>query len=480
MSVKDISMSKSFCWKLLERFSVQGSQFIIQVILARLLAPTYYGVLAIMMIFINLANVIIQNGFNTALIQNKEVDDDDFSTVFWLVLLISIIVYVVLFIAAPYLAYYYNMSYLENPFKVMALMLIPGALNSVQLAIIRRSMDFKKEFTSNVISIVFAGVVGIICAYNGLGLWSLVVNVLLHTTLSCITMWHVIGWRPRLVFDWARIKVLFSYGYKLVIAGLLDALSNDLSAFIIGIKYNAASLGFYTRGRQFPNAIMGVINSAVQSVMLPVLSMLQDDKARAKELMRKSMILSAFIVFPMMAGLAGIAEPMVLMLLTDKWVECVPYLQIFCFSFAFWPVHTSNLQAINAMGRSDIFLKLEVIKKFTWFLALFVAVTFFNTPLAIASMGIITTITSCFINCYPNKKILNYSYIEQMKDIFPYFFLSITMFLGLLFINDLTSNYLLNIIMQIIIGCVFYIFASKILGLEAYFIAYSRLKSLGK
>lgn len=458
----------SFLWKLLERFSVQSSQFVIQIILARLLSPEHYGALAIMMIVVNLANVVIQNGFNTALIQNKDANDEDFSSVFWLVLGISCLVYAGLWYLAPHMATFYNMPYLVNPFRVICLMLIPGALNSVQLAIIRKSMDFKKEFTSNVVSIVLSGLIGIGCAYAGLGLWALVVQTISNTTIACFTMWNVVKWRPLYLFNRKRVAVLLSYGYKLVLAGLLDTLSSNLSAFIIGAKYSSASLGYYARGNQFPSAIMGALNSAVQSVMLPALSALQDDKVRAKELMRKSMILAAFCVFPMMAVLAGIAKPMVNLVLTDKWLPCVPYIQIFCFTYAFWPVHTSNLQAINAMGRSDIFLRLEFYKKIVGWCALIFVVFYYDTPIAIAATSIVMTIIGCFINCYPNKYLLEYSYTEQMKDILPYFSISILIFLLIVRMDNFFDNDILTIFTQLTIAVLLYCILTYIMQFSAW------------
>lgn len=462
------SISRSIFWKFLERFSVQGTQFLIQIILARMLNPEHYGALAIMMIFINLSNVIIQNGFSTSLIQNRNANDEDFSSVFWLLLGISTVVYCILYLSAPSMARYYNMPYLEKPFQVICLLLIPGALNSVQLAIIRREMDFKKEFKSNVVAIIISGLAGISCAYLNFGIWALVIQILLNNIIVCISMWHVIGWRPRLIFNIKKVKLLFSYGYKLVLAGLLDSLSNDLSAFIIGAKYNASSLGYYTRGKLFPSGIMGVLNSAVQSVMLPALSVLQDNRDEAKRLMRNSMMLTAFCVFPVMAILAGIAKPMVLLLLTEKWIECVPFLQIFCFSFAFWPIHTSNLQAINAMGRSDIFLKLEIYKKIMEWCCLTFAVYFFDTPLAIAGISIFTTLISCFINSCPNKYLLNYSYSEQMKDIAPYFIISLLIFSVLSLIHDVTAELAIILLIKILGAVFFYIIISHIFGLKAY------------
>lgn len=475
--MKDIIIH-SLLWKLLERFSVQGSQFLIQIILSRLLSPDNYGALAIMMIFVAMANVIIQNGFATALVQNKNTDDIDFSSVFWTVLLMSLFIYFFMFLSIPYIVLYYNMQYLEYPFKTICLMLIPGSLNSVQLAIIRRNMEFKIEFTSNIVSILISGVIGIMCAYNGFGLWALVIQTLLNTTISCFTMWRIVKWRPRFVYNIDRVLLLFSFGYKLVFAGLLETISLNLSGFIIGAKYSTTALGFYTRGNQFPNALMSILNSSVQSVLLPALSALQDNKQKAKLLMRQSIILSSFIVFPMMACLAGISRPMVVLLLTNKWIECVPYIQIFCFTYAFWPIHTSNLQAINAMGRSDIYLRLEVYKKIVGWAALILSLCFFDNPIAIAAVGMLTGLISCFINCYPNKFLLGYSYNEQMKDIFPYFSISFAMYILILTIVPIFNNIIISITVSSMLGIIFYLSFSYIFKLEAYFILHNKIKHI--
>ena len=469
-------LAKSFLWKLLERISVQGSQFLVHIILARLLLPEHYGVLALMMVFIALANVIVQNGFNTALIQNRDIDDEDFSSVFWVVLLISIIIYFILFFVAPLLARFYEIPYLVKPFRVICLMLIPGALNSVQLAIIRRNMDFKKEFSSNFIAIVISGVFGITLAYLGFGLWALVTQTLLNSFIASITMYISIRWKPLLILNKQKIKKLFSYGYKLVLAGMLDTLYDNLCGLIIGGKYSSSSLGYYTRGNQFPNAIMGALNSSVQTVMLPALSMFQNDKLEAKKLMRKAMIFSAFFIFPMMAILAGIAKPLVQIVLTDKWLPCVPYIQIFCFSYAFWPVHTSNLQAINAMGRSDIFLRIEIYKKILGGCTLALVVYYSNDPVAIAATSIVMTMIGCFINCYPNKYLLRYSYSEQMRDILPYFSAAITCFLLIVRMDDIFNNSILTIVTQGTIAIFLYSIMTYVMKCSAWEIILIKLK----
>ena len=455
-------------WKFLERFGVQCSQFVLQIILARILAPEHYGVLSMMIIFTTLANVFIQRGFNTALVQNKDVTEEDYSSVFWITLCVAAIMYGVLFWSAPAIAKFYNMPDLVQPFRVLCLVLFPGAVNSIQLAKVNREMDFKKVFQSNVVAILLAGVVGVLLALRGGGLWALVAQNILNVTVACAIMWFTVRWRPRFVCNFGRIKVLFSYGWKLLVSGLLDTLYQDLRSLVIGKKYDSGTLGYYSRGKQFPQFIINAINTSVQSVLLPAMSAEQGDNAKVKAMMRKSIIVSAYVIFPMMAGLAGVAEPLVKLLLTDKWLPCVPYMQIYCFTFAFYPVHTSNLQAINAMGRSDTFLKLEIIKKIQGVVLLLIAVFCFDSPIAIAMTGLIGTVTGSFINAYPNKKLVGYSYFEQMKDILPSLLIALIMFGCVLAVGMLEFPVLLLLVLQVIVGVLVYFVLSVLFQLEAF------------
>ena len=460
-SLKKNTISALF-WKFLERFGVSGVQFILQIILARLLSPSDYGVLSIMIIFTTLANVFIQNGFNTALIQKQDVDNTDYSSVFLLTLFVSLAIYGMLYMFAPILASFYNMPQICSPFRVISLMIIPGALNSIQIAIVSKKMDFKKIFTSNVSSIIASGIIGILLAYLGAGIWALVFQTLFNVLISCIVMWFTVKWRPALIFDLKRVKSLFAYGWKLLVSSLIDTLYQDLSSLVIGKKYDSGVLGYYNRGKQFPQFIVNSINSTVQSVMLPAISSIQEYKNQVKSMMRRSITLSSYVIFPVMFGLAAVAEPTVKLLLTDKWLPCVPYIQIFCISFAFYPVHTCNLQTINAVGRSDIFLKLEIVKKAIGITVLGIAIFCFDSPIIIASSGIATTFISCFINAYPNKQLINYSYVEQMRDILPNFLLAGFMALLVYPILLLRLSALITLLTQIIMGVSFYIILSII------------------
>lgn len=462
------NISSALIWKLMERFGVQGSQFVLQIILARILDPEHYGVLSLMVIFTTLANVFIQRGFNTALIQNKDVTEEDYSSVFWVTMAIAVILYGLLFAAAPVIAYFYRMPDLVQPFRVLCLVLLPGALNSIQLAKVSRGLDFKKVFRSNVAAILISGIVGILMARMGAGLWALVAQYLLNITIACMVMWFTVRWRPRLVCNLSRIKVLFSYGWKLLVSGLLDTLYQDLRSLVIGRKYDADTLAFYNRGKQFPQFIINAINTSVQSVLLPVFSKDQSDREKVKGMMRNSIMLSSYIIFPMMAGLAAVAEPLIRLVLTEKWLPSIPYMQIYCFTFAFYPVHTCNLQAINAMGRSDIFLKLELIKKAIGIAALVAALVCFDSPIAIAMTGVITGLISTFINAFPNRKLVGYAYLEQMRDILPSMLAALVMMGAVLAVSLLRLPDLLTIVIQVLVGVAVYLAISAVFRLTPF------------
>ena len=471
-------MKKAMIWKLLERFGVQGTNFILQIILARLLAPDYYGILSLLLIFISLSNVFVQQGFSTSLIQNKEVKHEDYSTVFWISESVALGLFLVLFICAPMIASFFGMEDIIWPFRVLSIMLFPGALQSVQLAKVSREMDFQKIFLSSIIAVVLSGVAGIILAYRGYGIWALVVQTLLNVLISSVVLWFSVSWHPGFVCNMQRAKALFSYGWKLLVSALVDTLYQDIRSLVIGKKYDSAILGYDTRGKQFPQFIINAINGTVQSVMLPAMSAKQEDKAAVKEVMRKSVTLSAYIIFPMMAGLAAVAEPLVELLLTEKWLLCVPYMQVYCFTLAFYPVHSCNLQTINAMGRSDLFLKLEIIKKTYGIAILAIAVFCFDSPLAIAMTGLVTTWVGWFVNSYPNKKLVSYSYLEQMVDIFPNLGMALIMCGCVWGIGRIDLTPFLLLVVQIIAGIIIYLLLSVILKPRAYILLMTKVKGL--
>ncbi|NFE95395.1 lipopolysaccharide biosynthesis protein [Clostridium botulinum] len=465
----------SLIWKILERGGTQGIQFLVQIILARVLAPNDYGIISLIAIFITIANVFVQSGFNTALIQKKEADEKDFSSVFYLSLFVATLLYILLFFISPCIANFYGMQELVSVLRVLSITLFFGALNSIQNAVIAKRMQFKNLFFSSLASMVLSGCIGIILAYAGFGVWALVTQQLINQFLITVILWFTVKWRPNLTFSFERVKMLFSYGWKLLVSALIDTLYMNLRSLIIGKIYNPAMLGFYNRGDQFPQLIVSNINGSIQSVMLPALSSEQSNRQRVKEMVRRSIVTSSFIVFPIMIGLAVIGEPLIKILLTDKWLPCVPFLQVFCLSYALWPIHTANLQAINALGRSDIFLKLEIIKKIIGITIL--VVSMFYGVYAIAIGTLVSGIISTFINAYPNLKLLNYSYKEQWKDIMPSLILSLVMGIFIYTVQWLHIKAEFILILQICSGVIIYVTMAKIFKLECFIYLLNTIKN---
>ncbi|MHA5065621.1 lipopolysaccharide biosynthesis protein [Cetobacterium somerae] len=465
----------SLIWKFLERGGTQGIQFVIQIILARILTPEDYGVIAIITIFIALANVFVQNGLSTALIQKQDADEEEFSSVFYLSLLIACFLYCILYITAPLISDFYKDAILTKVLRVLSLTLFLGAFNSIQNTIIAKNMDFKKQFFSSVIAITVSGVFGIFMAYNNFGIWSLVYQQLCNQLLICIILLNTVKWRPKRMFSFYKIKKLFVFGSKILFSSLLDTLYVNITSLVIGRVYTPLMLGYYNRGNQFPQLIVSNFNGSIQAVIFPTLAKEQDNKDKVKAIVRRSIVTSSYIIFPLMIGLMVIAEPLIKLLLTNKWLPSVPYLRIFCLSYALWPIHTANLQAINAIGRSEVFLKLEIIKKILGIIILLITIKY--GVYAIAVGVLISGILSSFINGYPNKKLLKYGYLEQVKDIIPSLLISLLMGMIIYSIFFLKLNDLLTMIIQIILGIIIYIILSYSLKLECFFYIIRALKN---
>lgn len=470
----------AFFWKLLERFGIQCIQFVLQIILARLLDPAHYGMLAIMLIFTSLANVFVQQGFSTALIQNKDVTEEDYSSVFWVTFLVAVACYAVIFFGGPSIAGFYNMPSLVYPLRVLALMLFPGALNSVQLAKVSREMDFRKIFFSNIGGLIISGTVGFLVAFLGGGLWALVLQSMVNVTVSCLIMFATVRWKLRLICNWKRIKILFSYGWKILTSSLLNTFYDDIYSLVIGKKYSSETLGYYNRGIQFPSFIVNSIDVTVESVMLPAMSEKQDDRASLRKMMRESMMISAYAVLPMMVGLAAVAEPLVTLLLTEKWLPCVPYMELYCIACGIDPVHTCNLQAINAMGRSDIFLKLEVVKKIYFTIILVVIILYFDSPVAIAATAILDAVICWIINAFPNKKLLNYSVMDQIRDLFPSVMVAALMGIIVALVGRLNLSPLAMLILQIPTGVVVYLLLSWLFKPKPFLLLLEKIQQMRK
>lgn len=465
-------------WKFAERIGAQAITFVLSIILARLLSPSDYGAIAILLVFITIADVFVNAGFGSALIQKKDADDLDFSSVFYFSFIFSVFVYFVVFLAAPFIANFYNMPILQPTLQVLALRIPVAAINSVQQAYVSRNMQFKKFFYSALSGTAASAVVGITMAYNGYEIWSLVGQYLSNAVVNTIVLFSVINWRPQLIFSLQRLKNLFSYGWKLLLSGLLDTGYQSLNSLLIGKFYTPADLAFFDTGKKFPMVIVSNINSSISSVLFPALASEQDELEKVKAHTRKAIQISSYIMWPMMLGMAACADNIVSLVLTDKWLPAVPYLQIACITYGLWPIHTANLQAINAMGRSDIFLKLEIVKKVIGITALLISIQY--GVLAIALTGIITGIISTFINVYPNGYLLKYNYWEQIEDISSSIICAASTAAVIWYLNCFFENSLLLLIVDIGLFIILYVMISYIFKVEEFTYLINIIKSRGK
>lgn len=463
-----------FIWRFAERCGAQGVQFVVSIILARLLMPEAFGTISLMMVFINILSVFIDSGMGSALIQKKDADDLDFSTVFYFNLFMCSFMYLILFLCAPLIAEFYNNSELTLLVRVIGISLLFSGVKSIQQAYVFKNMLFKNFFFSTLIGTVISAVVGITVAYKGYGVWALIFQNLTNNVIDMIIIWCLVKWRPKWMFSFERLKGLFSYGWKLLASALLDTGYNQLRALIIGKVYSTADLAYYTKANNFPSIIITNVNSSIDSVLLPSMSSVQDSVESVKGMTRRAMKTSIYVMAPLLMGLAACGQSVISILLTDKWRPSYPFMVIFCITYMFYPVHTANLNAIKAMGRSDIFLKLEIIKKIVGIVA--ILVTFKISVMAMAYSLLFTSVASQIINSWPNKKLMNYSYLEQLKDILPGIVLAVFMGGCVYCVNFLHLSNWLTLIIQVPLGAVIYIGLSALLKLESFTYVFNMVK----
>lgn len=465
----------NFFWRFFERCGAQGVTFIVSIVLARLLDPDVYGTVALVTVFTTIMQVFVDSGMGNALIQKKEADDLDFSSVFFFNMAVCSLLYLIMFIVAPFIAAFYKMPELTSVVRVLSLILIISGVKNVQQAYVSRNMQFKKFFFSTIGGTIGAAVVGIVMAYLGFGVWALVAQMLFNAAVDTIILWITVKWRPKMMFSFERLKALFSFGWKLLVSSLLDTVYNDLRQLIIGKLYSSNDLAFYNQGKKFPHLIVTNINTSIDSVLLPTMSKAQDDKNAVRSMTRRAIKTSTYIMMPVMIGLAVCAEPLVSLILTDKWLPCVLFLRVFCITYAFYPIHTANLNAIKAMGRSDLFLKLEIIKKIIGLTA--ILITMWISVEAMAYSLLVTTLLNQIINSWPNKKLLGYSYLEQIKDMLPQIGLSLLMGAAIYLVQLAGFSNIFTLCIQIPLGMILYIALSKLLHIESFEYVISMIKS---
>lgn len=453
-------------WQFCQKGVGQIVSFAISVVLARLLMPEEFGIVAISGMFTVLMGIFVNSGLGTALIQKKDADEIDYSTIFWAQTAFATIIYAIIFLTAPYLAYIFKMPLLTAVIRVSALGMIIGTIGGIQGVIVTRKMDFKVYFFTTLVASILSGGIGIYLAYSGWGVWALVAQHLSSTILSTITVYAQVRWLPKFVFSTERFKSLFSVGVKYMTSGLIGTGFHQLRGYMIGLKYNAADLAYYNRGEGIPGMITRNIDSSINTVLFPVFSKLQDDRNAVKNAMRRSIKTSSYVVFPMVLGLAAISDNLVLILYTEKWNACVPFMQIYCISECFTILNTANMQVLSGLGKINTLLKLELYKK--PIMVAILAITMFISPLAIAVGMCIYGIYTMIINAFPNREIINYHIKEQIADISKNAVLAVIMALCVYFIGKLNFNLYILLLLQIFSGVFLYILISEILHLESW------------
>lgn len=466
----------SLFWKSIERTSTQFINFGIQIILIRLLTPDDFGAFGIIMVFINFFSILVNGGFSTALIRKKEVSDEHYSTVFITSSIISIILYISLFLLSPFLEFYFNINNFALVLRVLGLNIIFNALFLIQNVIIARRMLYKELFLCVLVSTIISGVVGIYLAYSGFGLWSLVILQLSNQLLLVILLWFRVKWNFVYSFSKNIASELISFGWKILSINLLNSIHENIRNILIGKRYSLVMLGYYEKGNMVPQVIINNVTVTIQSIMLPTFSAFQDDKQKLKQLLRKSISMSAFIIFPLMIGLALISKPLVILFFTENWIEAVPFIQIASITYLIYPINAANIQATTSLGRGNILLKNELLIKVIGFLVLICSIFIFDSTLAIAYSLLISTLISTIISMYPNKVILNYKFKEQFGDLFPS--ISMSFIMGL-FVNSVTSFNLgssIQMLIQILVGIIVYVSLAILTKNENLIYIYNSIK----
>ena len=453
-------------WQFCQKALSQIISFAISVVLARLLMPEEFGLVALASMLTLLFAIFVDCGFGSALIQKKNVDELDYNTIFWTQFLFSTIIYLIIFIFSPWLAKLFQMPTLTHVIRVLALGMILGSIQSIQGVIVTRKMAFKTYFYATMIGSILSGCIGVYLAYRGWGVWALVTQHLSSTVLNTLTVFVQVRWIPRFMFSFSRFKYLIGISSKYMLSSIIGTAFSQLRGYTIGLKYTAADLAYYNRGEGVPKIFINNIDSSINTVLFPVFAKIQDDRLAVKNALRRSIKMSSFLIFPMLLGLAAIADNLVFLLYTEKWVKCIPFMQLFCVSECFTILNTANLQALKGIGKINTILKLEVYKKPVMIAIL--VFTMYISPLAIAAGMCIYGIYTMIINALPNRKYIDYHIIEQLKDVSENAILAIVMAIIVYAIGRIEMNLHATILIQVLTGCVCYIGCAEFLHIESW------------
>lgn len=457
----------SFIWKFSERMLAQIVSFIVSIVLARILVPEDYGAVALVTIFVSLADILISNGLGAALIQKKDEDEVAFNTLFYAGIVLSLILYTILYVCAPIVARIYKNGQIVSVLRIMGIRILIGAVNVIQHAYVSKKLDFKKFFYSTCFGTIISGVVGILMALEGFGVWALVMQYLTNTIIDTIVLSFIIEWRPKLVFSFEKLKELLSFGCKLMLTGFFGVFFNQLKSLLIGAKYSSTDLAYFNRGERIPTLISNNIESTINSVLFPTLSAIQNENEKIVSGIRRFIKVGSFIIMPLMVGLAVTGDTVIILLLTEKWIMAVPYLQIICIQQMFTILNTANLQVLKAKGLGTTLVKLEFIKK--PILLAILLITLQIGPMAIIKGVTMYEIIAAMINAFPAKRLLNYGIWLQIKDIFPNMLITAIMGIVVFFIGKIEIDIIWLFFLQVCVGGMVYILLSIVFKNENFY-----------
>ncbi|MEG2614075.1 MAG: lipopolysaccharide biosynthesis protein [Alistipes sp.] len=442
-------------WSSVERFSVQAIQFTISLLIARVLTPADYGVIGMLAIFMALSQTFIDSGFSNALIRKTNRTEVDNSTVFYFNIAVGLLFYALLYLAAPAIAQFYDTPILIPITRVLALGIIFNSLAIVQRALLTIRVDFKTQAKASLTAALLSGAVGLWMAYSGFGIWALAVQTILNGFLNTVMLWVLTQWRPLWVFSWSSFRELFSFGSKLLASGLIDTIYNNVYTIVIGKIFSAGELGYYSKAKEFSQIPSSNIQGIVGRVTYPILCELQDDDERLRQVYRRYLRLSAYLTFPLMIGLAALASPLITVLLTDKWVAAVLLLQILCFAMMWYPIHAINLNLLQVKGRTDLFLRLEILKKIVG-----VSILCVTIPLGVAWMcvgSVVSSIVCLAINTHYTGVLIQLGFLKQMRDLLPALFYSLSMGALVYLVMEFVDGNLLKLGVGTLVGVLYYV-----------------------
>ena len=451
-------------WSFAERVSAQIVTLIVSIVLARLLTPDEYGIVAIVMVFVAIADIFVTAGFGSALVQKLDTDNIDFSTTLYFSIGFSLILYIILFICAPQIADFYDIELLTPIIRIMSIRIVFAAINSVQQAYVSKKLQFRKFFYSTLTGTMISAIIGVAMAYMGYGVWALVMQYIANVVINTLTLSLVSGWRPVLVFSAYRMKGLFSFGWKVMVASVYHALGMQARSLVLGKLVSPRELSFYNQGEKFPALFINNIETSVQKVMAPILSNKQKDINRVLDMTRKSMQISVFLIWPFMIGLAAIGESLIELLFTAKWLGSVPYLKLICVAYMFYPVGETHVRTLRALGYSDVTMRTIFVAETFNIVLLFGAIIFQCGGIGIVMTWIVSSIAMALINGVANNKILGYSAIDQAKDLLRTGICVLILYFVVNSFSSLSIVLWIKICIQIFAGLITYITISYIIN----------------